>query len=239
VRRKFTRPGRAGATYIDLFCGPGRAHIRDTEEIIDGSPLVAVAEARCVGAPFTQILLGDVNPQYCAAVAARLHARDVEAAVFEGKAEDSVLRIAEQLNPHALHFAFLDPYNLEALPFSVIERLAQFKHMDILIHVSAMDLQRNLKQYLESAHCPLDLFAPGWRAAVDRRRRDESNRRSILDYWLHKVRELDMSPAQAIELVTGSRRQPLYWLVFVARHPLAGEFWEKIRDISPQRPLFS
>lgn len=51
VRRKFL--SRSGcATYIDLFCGSGRAFIRDTNEKIDGSPLVAFKCARDGGDHF-------------------------------------------------------------------------------------------------------------------------------------------------------------------------------------------
>src|SRR5262249_9805077 len=40
TRRKWVQ-GQGGATYVDLYCGTGRAVIRDTGEKIDGSPLVA------------------------------------------------------------------------------------------------------------------------------------------------------------------------------------------------------
>jgi hypothetical protein len=41
VRKKWLTPMRpglvsTGATYIDLFCGPGRSRIRDTDRVIDG-----------------------------------------------------------------------------------------------------------------------------------------------------------------------------------------------------------
>jgi three-Cys-motif partner protein len=45
VRRGFIGAGKGGATYIELFSGPGRIRIRDTSEVTHGSPLVAWAEA--------------------------------------------------------------------------------------------------------------------------------------------------------------------------------------------------
>jgi three-Cys-motif partner protein len=51
VRRRFVE-GTGGATYIDLYCGSARARVRDSAEIIDGSPLVAAKTARDGGAPF-------------------------------------------------------------------------------------------------------------------------------------------------------------------------------------------
>jgi hypothetical protein len=46
-----------------------------------------------------------------------------------------------------------------------------------------------------------------------------------------------MAPSQGTELVSGTAGQRLYWLVFVSRHELAGEFWDKIRNVTPQGRL--
>ncbi len=63
---------KGGATYIDLFCGSGRAIIRDTDEKIDGSPLVAFKSARDGGAPFSEIYLADISEENCRAAEKRL-----------------------------------------------------------------------------------------------------------------------------------------------------------------------
>ena len=65
VRQKFNGPSKAGATFIDLYCGPGRSHIAGTDKIIDGSPVVAYQAARTV--PFTSLHLADVEEENCAA----------------------------------------------------------------------------------------------------------------------------------------------------------------------------
>jgi three-Cys-motif partner protein len=124
--------GSGGATYIDLYCGAGRAIIRDTQEKIDGSPLVAFKSARDGSVPFSEIHIADSSEESCRAAAQRLANAGGSAKVEIGNADATVVRIARRLNPHGLHFAFLDPYNLEALPFSVIEALAKFRHIDVL-----------------------------------------------------------------------------------------------------------
>jgi len=146
--------------------------------------------------------------------------------------------VVSRLNKSGLHFAFLDPYKLDPLPFSIIQRLASLERMDMLIHVSIHDFQRNLRLYMQERGGPLDRFAPGWRN-VDVQDRDSDNkiRRAIFDHWLGLIRGLDMAGAEGVETVTGSRRQRLYWLVRVARHGLAHEFWNKIRNVSPQGRL--
>src|SRR5262249_19639744 len=99
------------------------------------------------------------------------------------------------------------------------------------------DLQRNLRRYIASEACPLDSFVPGWRAVVDEHQADRTIRQAILQHWLARIRELDMAPSDGIELVTAEKNQQLYWLVFAARHPKAGEFWDKIRNPSSQGRL--
>lgn len=109
--------------------------------------------------------------------------------------------------------------------------------MDMLIHVSAQDLQRNLRRNIEYDGSAFDRFAPGWRQCVDVRARDEVIRAAILQHWLELIRGLDMQLSQGAELVSGDNNQRLYWLVLVARHELAGQLWDKIRNISGQGRL--
>ena len=151
-----------------------------------------------------------------------------------GTAEETVARIIPKLNKSALYVAFLDPYNLGALPFAVIRRLARLKRMDILIHVSVQDLNRNFLRYLDAETSPLDAFTPDWRKQVDGERSIPYVRGKLFEYWRSLLRTIDMSTAEAAELVVGGKNQPLYWLAFAARHPRALEFWEKIRHLDPK-----
>jgi three-Cys-motif partner protein len=183
VRAKFIGAGNAGATFIDLYSGPGRLRISSETQAIHGSPLVAWHEAVDSGAAFTEVHVADADPEMSEAVGARL--RKIRAPVFAetGPADQTVDRVIAKLNPYALHFAFLDPYNLGALPFEIIHSLAKMKRMDILIHMSVQDLQRNLQRYIDKQNSPLDVFAPGWRAHVDVSRSDELIRAKYLEYW--------------------------------------------------------
>lgn len=242
VRKKWLKPIRQGqqahgATYIELFCGPGRSLISGTDRVIDGSALVAPCAAAQAGAPFSRVLLADEDPSFVDAACARLAARSISAEPFRGPATDIVGEIVKTLNPHGLHFAFIDPFNLRDLDFSVLKRLAALNRMDMLIHVSVQDLQRNLRRYIENKSSALDRFAPGWRKHMDTIAPDQSVRAAIFEYWLGLIRELNMEPSQGVELVSGERNQRLYWLVLVSRHERAGELWDKIRNISAQKRL--
>ena len=237
ARRKFLPPtGVGGASYIDLYCGSGKAVICDTNQIIDGSPLVAFKSARQGGARYSEIHLADADSTKRSAAAARIARAGGATTQHPGTAAEAAEQVGEHLNPLGLHFAFLDPYNLQDLPFLVIEKLSRFQRMDMLIHVSVQDLQRNLDRYTRSGDARLDVFAPGWRQAVDLNQSQNAIRASLLEYWLGKIRKLGVSPAQGIALVSGERNQRLYWLVFVSRSDFATNLWEEIREPS-QRPL--
>jgi three-Cys-motif partner protein len=199
---------------------------------------VAWHEAVNGGAAFTQIHVADPNPRLLEAVDARL--KRIHAPVFaeSGPAKETVDRVISKLDSYALHFAFLDPYNLGALPFEVIRKLSGLKRMDILIHISIQDLQRNLQRYIEKQNSPLDIFAPGWRTHVDVSRPHELIRPKFLEYWRNLLKAEGMATTETAELVVGSKNQRLYLLAFAARHARALEFWEKIRgEAGNQQPL--
>src|ERR1700704_2593472 len=63
---------RGGASYIELFSGPGRSLIRGTKRIIDGSPVVAYKAAQASGVPFTEIHLNDFDSASLAVVEQRI-----------------------------------------------------------------------------------------------------------------------------------------------------------------------
>ncbi len=226
-------------TYVDLYCGPGRSWIRETGVFIDGSPLIAFDSAATHGDQFTEILIADARPDYVAAAEKRLQTRGAKVQSFRGEAHAVVDQVIAALDPDGLHFAFLDPYNLGTLPFSVIEKLASVKRMDLLIHVSAMDLKRDLHNYVRpNGPDDLDFFAPGWREHVNTKRRQDVVRQDIFEYWRSLIKSLGTSPNDCIEVVENSKSSDLYWLVFVSRHPLAHKLWQAIANVSPQSRLF-
>ncbi|OJW45942.1 MAG: hypothetical protein BGO60_03355 [Thiobacillus sp. 65-1059] len=238
VRAQWTGPGRAGATYIDPFCGPGRCKVRETGEWIDGGAVAAWKKSQDGGAAFTQVYIGDLNPQCREAAAKRLRRLGAPVVEIEGSAVQSVQRIVASLNPYGLHFAFLDPFNLEALDFGVIDALSALTRIDMLIHVNQMDLQRNLVSNATADESAFDVFAPGWRDAVQVIQGQQGLRHQVFQYWRDKVASLGVWPPPEMRLITGSKNQPLYWLLLAAKHELARKFWVTASNVEGQRNLF-
>lgn len=238
TRMKFLNGRSKSATFIDLFCGPGRAKIKETGEWIDGSAVAAWKMSCKGGAQFSQIFVADINRNWCAANVVRL--KELGAPVYEvsGSAVEAVTQIAGSVNPYGLHLAFIDPYSLGALDFRIIQALSSLRRIDMLIHVSKMDLQRNLRSNISSEASAFDQFAPGWRNNVDTNRPEQEIRRQVVKYWRDKVANLGIWPSTNMKLISGRTNQPLYWLLLAAKHDLPLKFWNLATDIDPQSEMF-
>ncbi|MGV2981204.1 three-Cys-motif partner protein TcmP [Camelimonas sp. ID_303_24] len=226
VRAKWLGPGKGGATYIDLYCGPGRAQIRRTGEVVDGGCVAAWRKSVESGAPFSRLYIADSDEERLGYATERLRRLNAPVVPFVGTATDTVQQIVARLNPHGLHFAFLDPYSLGALSFDVVRAFAPLKRIDLLFHISRMDLQRNLGSNLAMQQTAFELFAPGWMSAVDINQGQTGIRRDVFEHWRNLVSKLGIAPSVEMKLISGAKNQPLYWLLLAAKHELAHKFWK-------------
>lgn len=238
ARKKFLGERRAGATYFDLFCGSGRSQIRETGKWVDGSAVAAWKISRDGGAPFSTLYISDINKESLDACVTRLRQLEAPVVPIHAGAIDAVQQMVASVNRYGLHFAFIDPYDLKSLDFKIIRALATLKRIDMLIHVSVMDLQRNLLNYLGAPESPLDAFAPAWRDQVDTVGPQATVRQRIIEYWRNQVAGLGVWPSTDQRLVTGEKNQPLYHLLLAARHELAHTFWSTAANPEGQGQLF-
>ncbi len=227
ARNRFLHGRSKSATFIDLFCGPGRACVRDTGQWVDGSSVAAWKVSLESGAPFSAVYVADIDEERRLATVERL--RRLNAPVFEldGDALVAARTYASIINPYGLHFAFIDPFNLEALDFGIVKSLAGLRRIDMLIHISKMDHQRNLDVNIgaDEDMSPYDKFVPGWRANVDQNCSAQQLRVRLVEYWVKLVEETGKQPSADWDLIRGSRNQHLYWLLLVAQNELAHKFW--------------
>lgn len=239
ARAKYLPPvGTGGASYIELYSGAGRSLIKDTAQVIDGSALVAYNAARVSGARFSELHLSDLEQRNSDALARRIKELGGAASSYWGSADVIVDKVLQAINPYGLHLAFLDPFGLGQLPFSVIERMLKVQRMDMIIHVSLSDLQRNLDDYSRVGDPTLDNFAPGWRDAINVRQAIAPLRAALIDYWLNTIRSLGSHPATGIPLIVGEKNQRLYWLVFLSSNPLGHRLWNDVQNLTGQGSLF-
>lgn len=212
--------------YVDLFCGPGRIQVKGEAATRPGGAQVAWAHSLLDDVAFTSCFVGDLDAERASACAERLTAMGAQATAFPGAAESTVDQVLGRIPRSALCLAYLDPYNLQYLSFSVIKKLARLNFVDFAVHFSTMDLRRNVLMEYNPERARFDAAAPGWRDHIDplafvRGDADEA----FFDYWCGLVRGLGFSISHRMPLVRDEGNRPLYHLVFFSRHELPNRIW--------------
>jgi three-Cys-motif partner protein len=231
ARKKFTH-----CAFVDVFSGPGRSKIRNSTELIDGSPVAAYKQAIKTKA-FSSFYISDADQDLLDSAASRLRNLGARVTSVEGPASRALPNIVSKLSPSGLYLALLDPHNLGTLSFDLFECLAKLQRIDVIVHVSLGDLQRNIDRYTSEDHAQFDRFAPGWRGHVRTDMNQVALRAAILEYWTDKVVSLGLPRAKHCELIRGTKNQRLYWLMFLAKHQLPHAFWRKITSLAKSPEL--
>lgn len=230
ARKKFKR-----RVLIDPFCGPGRIQVEGESITRDGGSVAAYRESVVSGAPFTHVLVGDIDAKRAHANELRLAAAGASVQTFVGPANQTVDAMIQAIPFGALVLAYIDPYNLEYLSFSIIERLAKLQYVDFAVHFSLMDLTRNIDMELDPKRDRFDHALPSWRSAVPT---DELSKASLpgwfFDTWCKAVEALGFTVSGEMPLITDGKGRSIYRLVFFSRHPLPDRIWN---DVARSRNL--
>lgn len=239
ARSKFTKNSRHPypACFIDLYCATGRAMIRGTDRFIDGSSIAAWRESCAKKSPFSNIVIGDANLDRLETCKSRLEALGAKVTALHGPASETAKEAARIVERSGYHVALLDPYNLSAMPFSVISDLAALKNIDMIVRFDSGDLERNLGNNIVGNQNSLDAFCPGWRQAINPGR-NQAQKQEVFELWLERIRALSMIPSHRIPDVKNNNNRSIYWLVFLSRHELADKFWGDVSNIDNQGDLF-
>jgi three-Cys-motif partner protein len=238
--------------YIDLQAGPGKNYIKETGEVLLGSPLVALTTKY----PFTGYHFIEFDADLAEALETRCSASTVfkQVHIKTGDCNHVVDTIVNELKTKehlSLNLAFLDPEGLE-LHWSTVARLASIKRMDLIVNYPQGGLNRYMALAIEDDdETAVDLFFgsrdwrhiySGWQVS-----RGSGLHRQLIDLYLSKLKALgytDLRRDDEVEdepLIRNSkRRAPLYRLLFASKHPLADNFWHDVtrRDVYGQRRLF-
>ncbi len=223
ARRRYLepRPGilfPGGAAYIDLFAGPGRSRVRSTSEVIDGSPLLALRHER---APFTKVILCEIDPENVIALQQRTAPYGSRAVVIAGDCHANIDRVVAAIPPKGLNLALVDPYALNQLRFETLTRLASFERMDLLIHFPTMDLKRTIG---EETNARLTR-AFGTQAQV----RKAQDAASAIDDLRSRLKAFGYTGKDVRDVpVKNKNNTPLYHLVYASKHDLGDKIWENV-----------
>lgn len=229
VRARYLPPkGRGGAAFVDLFAGPGIVRIRDTGEIHDGSPLIALRHEH---APFSRLIFCDLDPDNVRALRARTSKDHERTTVLQGDCNKTIEQIAEKIPPFGLNIALIDPFNLEALKFSTLKRLAEFTRMDLVIHFPTGDIKRNLgqssntKRWLDEA-----LGTNTWSSQIS----SMTDVAGLIEIFKKQLSTLGyLSQQVRSEPIKNSQNLPLYYLVYASKSERGDSIWQSITKNSP------
>jgi three-Cys-motif partner protein len=221
--------------FIDPFAGPGRIQVEGESFTRDGGAVLAwrsLAES----APFTSMLIGDLVAARAAACHSRLTALGAPATAFPGAAAETVLQMIDRVPSGSLCMAYVDPYNLELLSFSIIEALARLK-VDLAINFCTMDLTRNSELEFDPTRARFNETAPGWRDDPQIRSASRQNvPLAFFRYWCRLVQGLGFEHSKEMPLVHNTQGTALYRIVFFARHSLPTRIWSDVAR-GPNREL--
>jgi three-Cys-motif partner protein len=225
-------------SFIDPFAGPGRIQVAGETISRDGGAVVAWRTLAEKKAPFTQMLVGDLQLERALACASRLQALGAPVTSYTGEAALTIKDMVRAVPRGSLTLAYLDPYNLELLAFSIIAELAKLKNVDLAINFSTMDLQRNADLEFDPNRARFDETAPGWRDDPHIRSQSRQNvKLAFFSYWCAQVQNLGFNYSKEMPLITNNRGHGIYRMVFFARHDLPTRIWGDVAR-GPNRQLF-
>lgn len=231
--------------YIDLYSGSGKAKIRNSEKIVNTSPLLAMK----VKDPFDKYIFCDIDKNNIESLKARISSEYNEANVsyIIGDCNEYIDEIIKEIPPYSkdntvLSFCFIDPFSLK-LNFDTLRKLSKFQ-MDFLILLAlGMDGKRNIKLYIDENHDRLDNFLglTDWRKKWEEAEKKGINLvRFLADEFTNQMVRLGYEQEAIdnfISIRSDEKNLPLYYLAFFSKHRRGYDFWKKVKEISTEPEL--
>jgi three-Cys-motif partner protein len=238
--------------YIDLLAGPGKNRVHKTQQILLGSPLIALNTQY----PFTGYYFIDIDPANTNALQERCDASLQKNSVHIETGDcnvlvDQVVKELRSTEDRSLNLAFLDPEGLE-LGWSTVKKLAGIRKMDLVINYPEGGLNRIMaKVYQATSDSLVDIFfgTQEWRIAYARFRYQHKSglHRELIDLYKSQLQKLGYTEVKGGDETGGheplirniQRNAPLYRLIFASKNPLGEKFWRSVtrHDVYGQRRL--
>jgi three-Cys-motif partner protein len=158
--------------YLDLFAGAGKAQIKGSNELVLGSPLLALSLKN----RFSKYILCEQDPARAQALASRMErmAGGADWVIYDGNVNTRVDEILARIPSRALCLCFADPFSLD-LRLTTLTRLSAGRKMDFLVLLAiGMDAARNEAPYTAEGSSRLAFllgrgdWRPEWLAAKAR-----------------------------------------------------------------------
>lgn len=232
VRRQFLGPHKGGAAFIDLFAGPGHVRVRNTAQVQPGSALIAQLHER---APFSKLLLCDIDEENVAALAGRT-VSDSRVTVLKGDCNLRIDDLRQRIPRDGLNIALIDPFGAKPLKWATVEKLALFKRMDLLLHFPTNAIKRNfLNESVTDFNDVIDelVGTPDWRKGV----RTHGEIVTLIDLLRQRLVPLGYDSDRVRSApITNTSGGVLYHLMFASKDRRGTEIWKSlVRNTRTQR----
>jgi three-Cys-motif partner protein len=238
--------------FIDLFAGPGKNQVKNTRQVLLGSPLIALKTKHA----FTSYYFIDSDPDNTKALRERCKGSLVynRVNILTGDCNqiiDQIVKVLNQEKRTSLNLAFLDPEGFE-IHWTTVTKLASVSKMDLVINYSEGGLNRMMaKVYRSPEETQIDIFfgTREWRTIYAKYKNQHKSgvQRELIDLYQSRLQKLGYQEVKRSDETLGheplirniQRNAPLYRLIFASKNPLGQKFWESItkRNIYGQRRL--
>ena len=241
--------------YIDLEAGPGKNLIRETGEVVLGSPLLALNAQ----VPFDNFFLVEQKRDVFDSLEHRVRQSDRadRVTLFNedcNSAIDKITAAIQGIDRHkdsgrwdSLNVAFIDPEGLE-VHWDTIATLGKRIRCDLVINFSTSGITRNIAMaYASPNETAIDrLFGNSkWRAVYESlsSRKDKSAvRRAMINLYAEQLQNLSYITTEpnGEHIILNSRKRQLYCLLCASKHQLGVDFFSTAaaKFKSPQLPGF-
>lgn len=223
--------------YMEVYAGPGRCLVRETEQEQPGSPL------KVLDLDFTRFIFIEINTSNARALEQRVkdHPKAAQIEIWNGDNMEALDRIG--ITKGSLTFTFVDPTGL--VEMDLLKKIrAKTPNGDLLINfMESMGIGMNLHQYKESSgqDCKLTRFlgTDSWKSLLTSSPSEQ--RKGIRDLFKTGLKNLGylVSDQECPVTLKRSSKRVLYRLLFATGHQRGLRFWEKALDgADPNRQLF-
>ena len=237
MKNKWTR------VYVDLYAGSGLCRIKGRDQVLLGSPLIALS----VDVPFDRYIFCESDPERFSALKARVEKNYAkhDVRLIPGEFEEHIDEICSMIPSRSLALCFVDPFdcNFDIDHLKSISRCA--RGVDFLCLLALhMDAKRNIQHYLKpDSKIDRMIGNTTWRT----RWNNKSDIHEDLAKFLATEFAESMSEAgylktplhQMRAVKTQDRDVSLYYLAMFSKNQTAFKLWAQVLKYStPQRGLF-
>lgn len=224
--------------YVDLYAGSGVSHVKGTQQLLYGSPLLALL----VDDPFDKYIFCEADEERLGALRERAMklAPTADISFVPGDCNENISRILSAI-PEAspackvLSLCFVDPDDL-GIKFSSLHALSA-KFMDFLVLLALnMDANRNYSNYIASESNKVSQFLgdDDWRNYWKEAQSSGTTFPKFLaERFAKRMEDLGYRPTPRMKEVRLAKKNVLlYHLAIFSRSARAYSFWNEVLKYS-------